>query len=67
MILNETNSGLVGKGSFVAPVSKCSEDLTTEDHVYGTDFVSVHPICSDKANKINKVSKLISQISLIAT
>ncbi|XP_022967326.1 ethylene-responsive transcription factor-like protein At4g13040 isoform X1 [Cucurbita maxima] len=43
-----------GKGSFVAPVSKFSEDLTTEDHVYGTDFISVHPVCSDKVNKIKE-------------
>ncbi|XP_038887392.1 ethylene-responsive transcription factor-like protein At4g13040 isoform X2 [Benincasa hispida] len=43
-----------GKGSFVAPVLKFSENLTAEDHVHCTNFVSVYPICSDQVNKIKE-------------
>lgn len=45
-----------GKGLFVAPVLKFSENLTTEDHVHCTNSVSVYPICSDEVNKIKENS-----------
>ncbi|XP_022159539.1 ethylene-responsive transcription factor-like protein At4g13040 isoform X2 [Momordica charantia] len=43
-----------GKGSFLAPVHKFSENLTTENPIHCTNFVSVHPICSDDINKIKE-------------
>lgn len=66
-LVDNQGVGFVGKGSFLAPVHKFSENLTTENPIHCTNFVSVHPICSDDINKIKEVSTIEIFYSSITT
>ncbi|KAG6606307.1 Ethylene-responsive transcription factor-like protein, partial [Cucurbita argyrosperma subsp. sororia] len=57
-----------GKGSFDAPVSKSSENSTAEDLEHCTNFISVHPICSNEFNEIeeNPVANLETESSRVS-